>query len=124
MKASGWAWLQWVHGPRTVGVNGVRHRRVLLLLASMGPRSEDRGCAHTPADSPRWCRRFNGSTVRGPWVWTEPGHAVFRAHALQWVHGPRTVGVAGGGNGRNALILASMGPRSEDRGCGFSSPSG
>ena len=35
---------------------------------------------------------------------------------LQWVHGPRTVVMARGSNGDGPGTVASMGPRSENRG--------
>ncbi len=35
--------------------------------------------------------RFNGSTVREPWLWGHQPQTHHAAHRLQWVHGPRTV---------------------------------
>src|SRR5947207_26965 len=74
-----WAWYISGPGEERKGFNGstvrgpwcrriVRHQPFPVGLASMGPRSEDRGVA----DLDRWrCRPcaqggFNGSTVRGP----------------------------------------------------------
>src|ERR1035438_1004093 len=84
--------LQWVHGPRTVVIGNRDARMIQPLRASMGPRSEDRGyrTRSRRKRTGRW--RFNGSTVRGPWLSVEPA----RFHAGD--------------------TAASMGPRSEDRG--------
>src|SRR5690348_16132156 len=61
--------LQWVHGPRTVVMAPLDRPACGFLDASMGPRSENRGYEH---GRPRGCdgepRRFNGSTVREPWL--------------------------------------------------------
>src|SRR5947209_2467047 len=81
--------LQWVHGPRTV----VSPKGVVESwprdIASMGPRSEDRG---VNLSIPSICPApgsFNGSTVRGPWCPKKPRHQNSPPW-LQWVHGPRT----------------------------------
>ncbi len=109
--------LQWVHGPRTVVI---RHRQERLRSstrrASMGPRSENRGY-------PSPCLEYS---------------LTFRQ--LQWVHGPRTVVISNLGQSKTAIKsfngstvrepwlspicfdtvydckVASMGPRSENRG--------
>src|SRR5260370_6748849 len=60
-------WLQWVHGPITVVMGGLDELRCPEYLASMGPRSDNRGYAHAT----------NGSAGG--------------RHRLQWVHGPITV---------------------------------
>ena len=41
------------------------------LAASMGPRSENRGYDLRLGAFVRASIRFNGSTVREPWLWTE-----------------------------------------------------
>src|SRR5262245_56126936 len=61
-------------------------------VASMGPRSENRG--YVP----------------------EPGAVVPVSFLLQWVHGPRTVVMRLGWDERLTAEQASMGPRSENRG--------
>ena len=62
-----------------------------VSLASMGPRSENRGykaiAAITKAEQP--C--FNGSTVREPWLFCDTSMSKDAKKKLQWVHGPRTV---------------------------------
>ncbi len=114
--------LQWVHGPRTVVIGSGAGAGRAAASASMGPRSENRGypgngaCdagwqemlqwVHGPRTVVIWgwirptsCRhghRFNGSTVREPWL-SRSGYAAtaVAADTLQWVHGPRTVVIRG-----------------------------
>src|SRR5262249_39353558 len=85
--------LQWVHGPITVGM-GLRpcdlHRGG--RVASMGPRSDNRGYAACTRSTWRPRTRFNGATVREPWVCQ------------------RSV------VGQEVTDRASMGPRSDNRG--------
>ena len=87
--------LQWVHGPITVVM---RASTVVLRhggLASMGPRSDNRGYA------------ANGDARRPSAV------------QLQWVHGPITVVMrAAWSDSERIRIAASMGPRSDNRGYG------
>src|SRR6266496_2728262 len=86
-------------------------------LASMGPRSEDRGVAgaclasRKNLSSLQWVHGPR-TVVSGAGRNDEPAPAV----GLQWVHGPRTV--VSLWRMRQQLIPdgASMGPRSEDRG--------
>ena len=109
--------LQWVHGPITVVMP-----RVTAVpdqcgdVASMGPRSDNRGY-DIGTTGPEQCRlRFNGSTVREPWLCrglvdgpacrrrasmgprsrtvvmpTAAKNGNAACIVLQWVHGPRTV---------------------------------
>ena len=115
------ALLQWVHGPRTVVMRTVRStndRRV--CNASMGPRSENRGYVHRR----RRCRqrpgRFNGSTVREPWLWTQSqtetdaGAPSFNGSTVRepWLCPKK-------GECLGLSVAASMGPRSENRGYGL-----
>src|SRR5690349_18518345 len=60
----------------------------------MGPRSENRGYVDTCVKVLVTQARFNGSTVREPWLW-----------------------ICGSEKGRKRVV-ASMGPRSENRGYG------
>ncbi len=87
-------WLQWVHGPRTVVMSAPWAVPTRAAVASMGPRSENRGYGCEPCQTRpgrdrlqwvhgprtvvmvdmhvRWTtatRGFNGSTVREPWLW-------------------------------------------------------
>ena len=109
--------LQWVHGRRTV----VRLPRSIHSFTSTAG--------------------FNGSTVGEPWLGRSPFEGDLHRNRLQWVHGRRTVvrrGAAGEtpgyGRGFNGSTvgepwlgksfkgsiaesgMASMGPRSENRG--------
>src|SRR5207248_586859 len=59
---------------------------------------------------------FNGSTVRGPWLSKRKSSYEQNHQKLQWVHGPRTVVISHYRAGSGAVLVASMGPRSEDRG--------
>ncbi len=87
--------LQWVHGPRTVVMRGWERPLVKTWLASMGPRSENRGYGEDSLP-----------------LEINPG-------GLQWVHGPRTVVMVGGPDVAECSDCdASMGPRSENRGYG------
>ena len=85
--------LQWVHGPRTVVMQGQpdagEGRRAARLQWVHGPRTVVMAGSWTCLAWRDTC--FNGSTVREPWLCTRPigdapGHG-----GLQWVHGPRTV---------------------------------
>ncbi len=98
--------LQWVHGPRTVVIMSAGGERGATKKASMGPRSENRGYRLASRRALREDARFNGSTVREPWLspliygWSR------NATTLQWVHGPRTVvitQVSREGNGQGEL---------------------
>ena len=60
--------LQWVHGPRTVVIVGGFTNGLREAKASMGPRSEDRGYRFKELQHREPSPRFNGSTVRGPWL--------------------------------------------------------
>ncbi len=114
---SGYLRLQWVHGPRTVVISCAARLRSTRTRASMGPRSENRGyscSAHSPSTEPRPC--FNGSTVREPWLLDEHDTTPGFLAKLQWVHGPRTVVISAHIKGKHSACLASMGPRSENRG--------
>ncbi len=91
----------------------------------MGPRSSDRGYAiMEKANDPLWRKGFNGSTVLGPWL--RPGMDKFydkRLTPLQWVHGPRTVVTHDSAAPLVSVTgIASMGPRSSDRGYGNQIP--
>ena len=107
-------------GPRSENRGYGRSRRMTpaLRAASMGPRSENRGYGTACGKVDRSYDRFNGSTVREPWLWTaaividEPMRM-----PLQWVHGPITVVMAEYGHGYGRRV-ASMGPRSDNRGYG------
>ena len=88
--------LQWVHGPRTVVMSSTDLELWEEMEASMGPRSEDCGYVRLKALQDAMATGFNGSTVRGLWLWDSP---------------PRRQPF-----GR----IASMGPRSED--CGYEEP--
>ena len=60
--------------------------------ASMGPRSENRGYERATEDYRRGAGGFNGSTVREPWLCSRLTGSAYRLRGpLQWVHGPRTV---------------------------------
>src|SRR4051794_14836936 len=60
--------------------------------------------------------RFNGSTVREPWLSdSRPQRKRFK-HALQWVHGSRTVVISPLRLLTNPGGIASMGPRFANRG--------
>ena len=110
--------LQWVHGPQTV-----------VMFAEM--------CKFLN----RILLRFNGSTVLRPWLWRLCNDASRPSFVLQWVHGPQTVVMFSSMyifltrlesfNGSTVLrpwlcrdawlgivrcLMASMGPRSSDRG--------
>ena len=108
--------LQWVHGPRTV-VMAVRNieaalremlqwvhgpRTVVIVSPTRLPTSRRRRFNGSTVREPWLCqgsscrcrscsRRFNGSTVREPWLWPSGLVGYFRHSGLQWVHGPRTV---------------------------------
>ncbi len=62
------SWLQWVHGPRTVVIHFALCREQSEVCASMGPRSENRGYLILRHGGGREAARFNGSTVREPWL--------------------------------------------------------
>ena len=108
-------------GPRSEnrGYAGVaRGHHGARVAASMGPRSENRGYACRP--NSRMATdgiRFNGSTVREPWLCMTVaaidgrGGAGFNGSTVRepWLCG-RT------GQAREAECCASMGPRSENRG--------
>ncbi len=93
-QGGGGGWLQWGHDPKTVDGWLQRPPRRAARLASMGPRSEDRGW-HSQV-----LRRFSAASK-----------------PLQWGHDPKTVDGAALGLPEPAdAHEASMGPRSEDRG--------
>ncbi len=84
--------LQWVHGPQTVVMLALSSLRSLLVsIASMGPRSSDRG-----------------------YVMGKGLALLFKK--LQWVHGPQTVVMTKSLISKLLTRVASMGPRSSDRG--------
>src|SRR5262245_16281610 len=85
-------------GPRSEnrGYEGAAYPLVGLNEASMGPRSENRGYVRGWVSCRPWDPRFNGSTVREPWLCSP-----------EW-------------NQCYCSDLASMGPRSENR--GYASP--
>ncbi len=84
--------LQWVHGPRTV-----------VIRFQGGEEARRQG-------------RFNGSTVREPWLFRSQVVERIAEVLLQWVHGPRTVVIIFPLRRGNQRMKASMGPRSENRG--------
>src|SRR5438270_447151 len=74
-RANIWMWmleLQWVHGSRTVVIIRLRQKSDFSRPASMGPRFANRGYHTSGSDVPRSPSRFNGSTVREPWLSTSP----------------------------------------------------
>src|SRR5262249_2718229 len=83
--------LQWVHGSRTVVICRFAFASENLLVASMGPRFENRG--------------YLNRAVR----------LAYQA-LLQWVHGSRTVVIILDRANWLASRKASMGPRFENRG--------
>ncbi len=136
--------LQWVHGPQTVVMRRAASPAGGVVLASMGPRSSDRGYVQDLQPLRTKLASFNGSTVLRPWlcfIVLSPATVFSR---LQWVHGPQTVVMeenrmvssspTGSFNGSTVLRpwlclvkklekqgdKASMGPRSSDRGYGHS----
>src|SRR5579884_1464054 len=139
--------LQWVHGRRTVVMARGIEEREAVSSASMGPRSENRGYGPSAAPSiPRragfngstvgepwlwplrasgcteWMPSFNGSTVGEPWLCTMLKAKLLAELLLQWVHGRRTVVMDHEGRQRRQPDrVASMGPRSENRGYGIRS---
>ena len=87
--------LQWVHGPRTVVMLVQRGRMTPQLVQLQwvhGPRTVVMLLVIVAVAGHAW--RFNGSTVREPWLWCTVGHARPWTALLQWVHGPRTVVMA------------------------------
>src|SRR6478672_11314409 len=87
-----WALLQWVHGPITVVMSLDVPLPYPRAVASMGPRSDNRGYGYA--------------------VWPRGGARV----KLQWVHGPITVVMSPAIPSSRRARSASMGPRSENRG--------
>ena len=55
--------LQWVHGPITVVMAGDYNDLLAVSMASMGPRSDNRGYVEAVRIPRRIEVRFNGSTV-------------------------------------------------------------
>src|SRR5207302_1169153 len=85
----------------------------------MGPRIANRGY---PGRAPRRVtggRRFNGSTVREPWLSSNPAIEMRTHVKLQWVHGSRTVVISKQESDFIKKYLASMGPRFANRGYPF-----
>ncbi len=110
--------LQWVHGPRTVVMSYQNSLITAKATASMGPRSENRGYGRTRRGRKPCGWRFNGSTVREPWLcsasanFTSDDVGGFNGSTVRepWLCA-RLDGIAS--DDRDG---ASMGPRSENRG--------
>ena len=107
--------LQWGRAPRSAETRRANEQDRALACASMGPRSEERGNV-SPADSSIYSLPgFNGAALRGArkpalvaWLSLHP--AGFNGAALR---GARKLDRFDGDLTRS---LASMGPRSEERG--------
>ncbi len=134
--------LQWVHGPQTVVMVILCRQHLHRQIASMGPRSSDRGYARkgwperartdTASMGPRSSDRGYGpyhrvdgrsanglQWVHGPQTVVMVGLARLESFAvvkLQWVHGPQTVVMVTVRAVAELPCPASMGPRSSDRG--------
>ncbi len=108
--------LQWVHGPQTVVMNRLQMNLFLTnrLQWVHGPQTvvmkDGKGNSAKQANS------FNGSTVLRPWLCDAPLERVKALQTLQWVHGPQTVVMFIGESSPWEASIASMGPRSSDRG--------
>ena len=112
--------LQWVHGLITV----VMRRRGVIdaarhCEASMGPRSDNRGYVRPgtgPGQLYRQLQWVHGliTVVMG----CDAGELSARRIGLQWVHGLITVVMRSRERQRERGRIASMGPRSDNRGYG------
>ena len=114
-----WQMLQWVHGPRTVVMDPSGPDDGHDRLASMGPRSENRGYDRRDEIIFDRFSSFNGSTVREPWlcsksIFITTQQVSFNGSTVRepwlWTAAPKT---------SSARCVASMGPRSENRGYGL-----
>ena len=86
-------WMPASMGPRSEnrGYGWAKQALRSRIWASMGPRSENRGYVSEATHRAAALPRFNGSTVREPWLWPSAPSGDDRRAELQWVHGPRTV---------------------------------
>ncbi len=107
--------LQWGHDPKTVDGPTLVKNWIFNSIASMGPRSEDRGWLWRTEAAGHQGVGFNGATIRRPWM-AFAGRRCRLQHALQWGHDPKTVDGTYWRIHPRLLAQASMGPRSEDRG--------
>src|SRR5438132_1214823 len=82
--------LQWVHGRMTVVMDSNNPRTIAFSVASMGPRSDDRGYARSARSARRrtWLQWVHGRMTVVMAVAGLRGNAHF---PLQWVHGRMTV---------------------------------
>src|SRR5258707_1351281 len=110
--------LQWGRGLSTAEIYGKTHPRASHKTASMGPRSFDRGDSFTTRYGARkkvlqWGRGL--STAEITWA-AMVLISLFKA--LQWGRGLSTAEISPVQENGKARLLASMGPRSFDRGDG------